>query len=582
MAICIGPVSTLGLETCVLSWTVVNLETLVGTRTAFGFGTMASSSILSITERQEGSLGDILALISPLQQAGLIDSPLVSSSLSGSRDSTHQYALDCAFPTSKGGQLGVRSRSQPQRRRGLQSSSQEGLLSLNQLLANVAFHNEQGSVRSETSQSAPGTSAGRWAKENSPYARQTMVAAPDPSIPRGHLVFTLFDSGSDVEFISKHFVEKAGLMYLVSPLASPRLIAGLGGGSIVSKEEITLNWTFSNKSPRLPIRCYLVERGLDCFDLLLGRELMFEYKILILQTPTEPKHYVDEPLSVAMADLSCAEREEQRRHERDERADMEDGFRRNRRANQRRNRNGMHLMPYQNEMAMSSAPSLSSETFSLAPTLFPGDRGIQESESNAFSSEQVKKVQGVLQKLSPKDQHIMREFFPSITIPLAIESPPKSIGHLNAETLDKDEGERPIEHLQESSNEYLGQNEKQKPLSEPKGENMVVNMANPEQLNGGLNIDVPRNANESMIPALVLPGGQRQETMNTPNGLPDETLNTKYALSPRASTFDGSTVFGSPTVAKDSVSAVKDFEEKGRSAARHHRRWKTVFVKLRV
>ena len=145
--------------------------------------------------------------------------------------------------------------------------------------------------------STPYPSSRTWAKENSPYARQTMVVEPGPPAGRGHLVLTLFDSGSDAELISKSFVENSGLARMVNRLSTPRSLVGIGGGLTVAKEEIMLQWTFSNKSPTLPLHCFVAERGLGDFDLLLGRGFLFEHSILVLQAP---RLFESEPLSVAV------------------------------------------------------------------------------------------------------------------------------------------------------------------------------------------------------------------------------------------------------------------------------------------
>jgi hypothetical protein len=148
--------------------------------------------------------------------------------------------------------------------------------------------------------STPYLSTRTRGKENSPYARQTMVVEPSPPVRRGHLVLTLFDSGSDAELISKSFIENAGLMSMITPLSTPESLVGIGGSLMTAKEEITLQWTFSNKSPTLPLRCFVVEIGLGDFDLLLGRGFLFEHKILVLQAP---RPFEKEELSVAMLNM---------------------------------------------------------------------------------------------------------------------------------------------------------------------------------------------------------------------------------------------------------------------------------------
>jgi hypothetical protein len=126
-----------------------------------------------------------------------------------------------------------------------------------------------------------------------------MVVAPNLQAGRASLVLTLFDSGSDADLISQSFVERSGLQQLVTPLTAPRSIVGLGGSFMVAKEEIKLDWTFSSKSPTLPLRCYLIDMGLGEFDLLLGRVFLYEHKILVLQAPRAPREI---ELSVAMAE----------------------------------------------------------------------------------------------------------------------------------------------------------------------------------------------------------------------------------------------------------------------------------------
>jgi hypothetical protein len=136
-------------EVPVINWTAINSGTSVDTFTSCS-GPMPSEGASPIIETEEGSPpGDLLALSSLLQQAELMDSALISSRLSGSlqhdavytgsgarsSDSAYQYALNRIFPTSKVGKYRVRSRFQRQSRSGLQSSSQEKLIFLNQLLA---------------------------------------------------------------------------------------------------------------------------------------------------------------------------------------------------------------------------------------------------------------------------------------------------------------------------------------------------------------------------------------------------------------------------------------------------------------
>jgi hypothetical protein len=132
----------------------------------------------------------------------------------------------------------------------------------------------------------------------------------------GHLVLTLFDSGSDAELISKSFIENAGLVKRLHRLSSPRSLVGIGGGLTIAKEEVMLQWTFSNKSPTLPLRCFVAETGLGYFDLLLGRGFLFEHRILVLQAPRLEKAHLFVAMQNAMEKEATAhDIDDQRDHQ---------------------------------------------------------------------------------------------------------------------------------------------------------------------------------------------------------------------------------------------------------------------------
>lgn len=135
-----------------------------------------------------------------------------------------------------------------------------------------------------------------WTRDNSPYALQTLVVLPNQT--PGVLAKTLFDTGSDVELVSRGFVENAGLSTLITPLKAKRFIVGLGGGQLTAVEEVVLKWIFCNKSPIVEVKCYVVDLPEDEFDLLLGREFLHRNEIVVLQLPNLP---ANRPPTVAKA-----------------------------------------------------------------------------------------------------------------------------------------------------------------------------------------------------------------------------------------------------------------------------------------
>ena len=113
---------------------------------------------------------------------------------------------------------------------------------------------------------------------------QTLIVSPKAG-SHGILATTLFDSGSELELVSRAFVESSGLTRRVKLSANPRSIIGLGQGQMMAKEEITLTWIFSNKSPMIDVCCYLVDVSEHEFDLLLGGDFLHKNQILMLQPP---------------------------------------------------------------------------------------------------------------------------------------------------------------------------------------------------------------------------------------------------------------------------------------------------------
>lgn len=77
-----------------------------------------------------------------------------------------------------------------------------------------------------------------WPRDSSPYTLQTMVLSPNTT--HGLLARGLFDTGADVELVSRDFIEYNGLASLVTSLNSSQAIIGLGGGQVTAIEEVNL------------------------------------------------------------------------------------------------------------------------------------------------------------------------------------------------------------------------------------------------------------------------------------------------------------------------------------------------------
>jgi hypothetical protein len=95
----------------------------------------------------------------------------------------------------------------------------------------------------------------------------------------------MFDTGSDINIVSKSFVIRNDLSGSVISLEEPRPVMGLGGLQTIVHELMNIKWQFRTDSPMRDVHCYVIDVDQNDFDILLGGKFLREHKLLVVQEP---------------------------------------------------------------------------------------------------------------------------------------------------------------------------------------------------------------------------------------------------------------------------------------------------------
>ncbi len=90
---------------------------------------------------------------------------------------------------------------------------------------------------------------------------------------------TLFDTGSDIELISRSFIERVGLQPLVMRSETPRNLTALGTWEGCLHEEVAFTWRFLDHVVQ-NVTFYVIDLVDDDFDILLGGQMLHTNGVL--------------------------------------------------------------------------------------------------------------------------------------------------------------------------------------------------------------------------------------------------------------------------------------------------------------
>jgi len=138
---------------------------------------------------------------------------------------------------------------------------------------------------------------------------------------------TMFDTGSEVDLISRHFVTRHGLTDSVMSSCSPRALAGFNGAVTIANFEVRLIWIFQPESPPRALSCYVVDLPVEGPDLLLGSTFLQKHSLLLvrdsaMQRSKRPLAYIRATMNgnLGMAEILSENKDRTgRRHHLDER-----------------------------------------------------------------------------------------------------------------------------------------------------------------------------------------------------------------------------------------------------------------------
>jgi hypothetical protein len=93
---------------------------------------------------------------------------------------------------------------------------------------------------------------------------------------------TLFDTGSEVNLVSRSFVKLSGLETQLRKLSCPRSICAVQNTEFWIDQELIVDWYFDKRSTAKTINLFLVDIPGDDIDVLIGGEFLHKHRILVL------------------------------------------------------------------------------------------------------------------------------------------------------------------------------------------------------------------------------------------------------------------------------------------------------------